>query len=203
VLSCSPNAILRWNYASFSMNLHVIRDIPKGEEITIPYIDILSPREQRTSRTESVYGFKCQCTKCSAEGKAKQRQADKRIQKVQEWLANPGHTFARWYADSSRQDSGNEYEDLLINRVKAFEAEGLFGLRTEHMQLVDSLARMFGALGKVDKFKESLDKAIQVWQVDSVWSDAARKRIKLYEAWKDDTESFPYWGKRAELVKGK
>ncbi|KAK1224472.1 hypothetical protein PQX77_012646 [Marasmius sp. AFHP31] len=61
--SCRPNACYRWDMVSFSMQIRAVRHMAKGEEITIPYIDVLLPASTRQRQLEP-YGFQCSCLSC-------------------------------------------------------------------------------------------------------------------------------------------
>lgn len=61
--SCRPNAYADWNKAIGCQTIHALRDIEKGEEITISYDDV-SPSYQRRKAFKYQYGFDCDCTLC-------------------------------------------------------------------------------------------------------------------------------------------
>ncbi|KAJ7590291.1 hypothetical protein C8J56DRAFT_1140184 [Mycena floridula] len=61
--SCSPNVVLQWDMASFSMQYCVRRDIEQDEEITISYYSLCQPASIR-QETLDTFGFKCSCTAC-------------------------------------------------------------------------------------------------------------------------------------------
>ncbi|KAG5649876.1 hypothetical protein H0H81_001679 [Sphagnurus paluster] len=62
--SCTPNVAHHQHAASFSGQIHALRDIKKGEEIFISYCDIANPTAQRQASLQS-YGFQCTCRACS------------------------------------------------------------------------------------------------------------------------------------------
>ncbi|KAL3935502.1 MAG: hypothetical protein SGBAC_008989 [Bacillariaceae sp.] len=72
--SCQPNCILRYCYCHDSKNgnrkappiLEIVasRFIPKGEELTHSYVELVQPRKVRQERLQSNYGFECHCQRC-------------------------------------------------------------------------------------------------------------------------------------------
>lgn len=62
--NCIPNAHYSWNDSSGSGNIHALRDINIGEEITIRY-DNLEPSFERRAILKEDFGFCCNCNLCS------------------------------------------------------------------------------------------------------------------------------------------
>jgi hypothetical protein len=63
---CRPNAAYFWDENMMTHYIHAIRDIQAGEEITITYIDNEKDRKTRNTRLEKNWGFKCDCSTCTA-----------------------------------------------------------------------------------------------------------------------------------------
>jgi hypothetical protein len=63
--SCSPNAYLTFDYATFSATLCALRDIRDGEEITITYIPDLTPAAAKRQNVLGHFGFDCKCASCT------------------------------------------------------------------------------------------------------------------------------------------
>jgi hypothetical protein len=49
--------------------MRAARDIDRGEELLISYIDAEMPFEQRQQRLQFAYGFVCKCARCAAQAK--------------------------------------------------------------------------------------------------------------------------------------
>ena len=47
--------------------MRAARDIDRGEELFISYIDADMPFEQRQQRLQFAYGFVCKCARCTAQ----------------------------------------------------------------------------------------------------------------------------------------
>jgi SET domain len=67
--SCRPNTQHTWNASTGHETIHAIRDIKKGEEITISY-NLGGPSQPRMQRLKRSYGFDCTCDLCSLTGEA-------------------------------------------------------------------------------------------------------------------------------------
>ncbi|KAL6062168.1 SET domain-containing protein [Balamuthia mandrillaris] len=60
--SCQPNCVSLFVGASF--HLRSIVDINEGDEITLNYVHIGDPTEQRRKALRETFFFECQCTRC-------------------------------------------------------------------------------------------------------------------------------------------
>ncbi|KZV74907.1 SET domain-containing protein [Peniophora sp. CONT] len=61
--NCSPSASYNFNVPSFSMEIHAVRPIAKGEEITVAYTTLAVPAATRQVDLKP-YGFACSCPAC-------------------------------------------------------------------------------------------------------------------------------------------
>ena len=69
--SCGPNCEVVWRADSKCQEVVAIRDIEKGEEMTICYLNMenrVNTREER-SKILRQYGFSCSCRFCTVEDK--------------------------------------------------------------------------------------------------------------------------------------
>ena len=61
--SCVPNACFTWNEGIEGETIHTMREVKKGEEITLCYVDM--EHDKRTRAWElKHYGFVCGCEAC-------------------------------------------------------------------------------------------------------------------------------------------
>ncbi|VDB85283.1 unnamed protein product [Peniophora sp. CBMAI 1063] len=65
--SCLPNASHEFNMPSFSMEIHAVRPVAKGEEITVSYTDLSATAAERQAQLKP-YGFTCTCMACKDPG---------------------------------------------------------------------------------------------------------------------------------------
>jgi hypothetical protein len=79
--SCNNNARKSWNQRIQRHTVHALRDIPKGEEITIYYLNSDSARAVRQKRLQDKFGFLCSCELCSLSEEESQ-QSDKRLARI-------------------------------------------------------------------------------------------------------------------------
>jgi hypothetical protein len=122
--SCIPNAQGNLNAAlpGGQFTIHALREIDKGEEITISYLhDELGVRSTRQKWLKEGYGFECACEICIASGSGQRHeQSHRRRLKIQQMLAD----FSA--QKGTAQDSSREF--ILTKAViEAYEEEGLAG----------------------------------------------------------------------------
>ncbi|RYC86242.1 hypothetical protein BFJ63_vAg10884 [Fusarium oxysporum f. sp. narcissi] len=63
--ACDNNAQKAWNEGIKRHTVHALRDIDKGEEITITYVSILNNRRTRQEALRKKFKFTCSCSLCS------------------------------------------------------------------------------------------------------------------------------------------
>ncbi|KAF5684390.1 SET domain-containing protein [Fusarium denticulatum] len=63
--ACDNNAQKAWNDSIGRHTIHALRDIDKGEEITITYVGVLSNRRTRQEVLRNKFKFTCLCSLCS------------------------------------------------------------------------------------------------------------------------------------------
>ncbi|XP_066532085.1 histone-lysine N-methyltransferase SMYD3 isoform X2 [Hoplias malabaricus] len=62
---CRPNCVMV--FLGKRLQLRAVRNIPKHEELTISYTDVLAPRVERRAQLQQQYHFFCQCQRCNTE----------------------------------------------------------------------------------------------------------------------------------------
>lgn len=77
--SCRPNTQDTWNSSTGNEIIHAIRDIKKGEEITISY-NLGGPSQQRMQLLKTKYGFDCTCALCSLADEARESSDARQVQ---------------------------------------------------------------------------------------------------------------------------
>lgn len=80
--ACLPNCQHTWNANINEETIHVVRDVLKGEELTISYSDS-SPSEIRREQLLHKFGFECTCTLCSLPRMERLR-SDNRLMEIQQ-----------------------------------------------------------------------------------------------------------------------
>jgi hypothetical protein len=74
--ACLPNCQHAWNASVSEETIHAVRDIVKGEEITISYSDG-SPSNIRREQLLRNFGFKCTFSLCSLPATERMRSDDR------------------------------------------------------------------------------------------------------------------------------
>ncbi|OCH91995.1 SET domain-containing protein [Obba rivulosa] len=70
--SCCPNAVFRWDLASFSGQVHALAPVRCGEQIYLSYVDMCNPRKVRQQLLLDKYKFHCTCASCMLRGAGSQ-----------------------------------------------------------------------------------------------------------------------------------
>lgn len=65
--SCNPNVNYWVVNNSLEVECSLVREVKKGDELTISYIDTTGTLEERREKLKDGYLFECQCTKCRYE----------------------------------------------------------------------------------------------------------------------------------------
>jgi hypothetical protein len=79
--ACDNNAQKNWNEKIKRHTVHALRDINKGEEITITYLGPLKNRKARQQALQERFGFTCLCRLCSLPPEQSQ-ESDKRLEEI-------------------------------------------------------------------------------------------------------------------------
>ncbi|KAK7918520.1 SET and MYND domain-containing protein [Apiospora marii] len=75
--SCMPNAYLCYNKATDSLDLHLVRDVKKDEEVTVSYFqdDYAFPKSVRAQKLQK-WNYACPCSCCTTESTASDSRRD-------------------------------------------------------------------------------------------------------------------------------
>ena len=79
--ACDNNAQKNWNENIKRHTVHALRDINKGEEITITYIVALKNRKARREALQAKFDFECLCPLCSLPPEQSQ-ESDRRLEEI-------------------------------------------------------------------------------------------------------------------------
>lgn len=79
--ACDNNAQKSWNQNIQRHTIHALRDIEKGEEITIYYLGVVKNREARQKALREKFAFTCSCRLCSLPPDQSQ-ESDRRLDEI-------------------------------------------------------------------------------------------------------------------------
>lgn len=122
--SCVPNAQGNFNEGLEKFTVHAVREIDKGEELTISYLpEHGATRQSRQERLEDVYGFKCDCPVCDSNSMLSQ-QSDIRRKKMHEQIAR--------FAESGETNIEQEHR-MTEDFIRVLEDDGIVGREVSSM----------------------------------------------------------------------
>jgi hypothetical protein len=79
--ACDNNAQNYWNDNLDQLTIHAVKDIPKGEEITISYLSSRRDRRWRQEELRKNFKFTCSCALCSL-ALDQSRESDSKLNRV-------------------------------------------------------------------------------------------------------------------------
>ncbi|KAJ7497563.1 hypothetical protein FB451DRAFT_237374 [Mycena latifolia] len=187
--SCSPNVVHRFDPDSFTLSVHAIRPIAKGEEIVHSYIDLTTrvTREARLTQLQDLFHFECMCDRCALLDAAAVEESDGRRQRIcgatHEAVIAP---FAAWY----RGNGCSDLQKVIAFHLAAVEDRRIEGLyQYPYLLHLSLLAICFAALEDIRSFRLWMGKARDV-AVRNLETDKAVNMLR-YVVY---PESFPQWG---------
>lgn len=120
--SCVPNSHFSWNTNIERVTLHAVKDIPKGEEITISYCSAIQTLEER-KRELKPYVFTCDCPACQPDTNFGLKSQIRRRQ-----MRDLDHEIADYQNDppAARAEYGHRDEwSAILKLVNLIDQEGL------------------------------------------------------------------------------
>jgi SET domain len=120
--SCNPNCCQTFDLStSAAVSIRALRNIEKGEEITIAYIDVGKPTWWRRKELQKAYGFLCSCNRChssSSDGYNCPTTGCKGISRIDEC-----DFFLWWKSFSGQQNQSNSITKAKIDTIKHINME--------------------------------------------------------------------------------
>lgn len=86
---CNPNAQIKFNQNDHTLSVEILRDVEKGEEVCISYLDPCLMSKNKRARREYLlenYLFNCNCERCTEEDTEDEEDSD---EEEEEPSANP------------------------------------------------------------------------------------------------------------------
>ncbi|KZT40148.1 SET domain-containing protein [Sistotremastrum suecicum HHB10207 ss-3] len=124
--SCRPNALVSFHLDAFSFQVRAIRQIEEGEEIVIPYCDIMLPHKKRDAIFRNFH-FECVCQSC---------QDPAASDAIRSTITSPSAIFKQWLDDRSLP--GDYVIRHSLSQIDTMLREGMEGSAVygEHLQAI-------------------------------------------------------------------
>ncbi|KAK4204593.1 hypothetical protein QBC40DRAFT_336781 [Triangularia verruculosa] len=139
---CKPNAFIYFSETTLAMTVWASRDIEPGEEISITYTTAGLPSKERKQALENVWGFKCQCSLCTASPEVIKKSDDNRA-KIKAYQASI----------PKLAEEGN-FDGALKQAEHMFELVEEEGLADQMSDMYEYPARLYYQVGNLDKALE-------------------------------------------------
>ena len=152
--TCDNNAQKHWNRLSKRHTVHALRNIPKGEEITIYYLARDSSRAIRQRRLKEKFGFLCSCHRCSLPAEESEA-LDKRLERISELDDLVGY-------DGSRMNFSLQTLRYVDEQVRLYneQREGDSGLSRAYFDA----AQIVIANGDLARGRIFAERAVEGWR---------------------------------------
>ncbi|KZV74934.1 SET domain-containing protein [Peniophora sp. CONT] len=122
--SCSPNATFTFNMPSFTMEIHAVRSIAMGEEITVAYVNVEDDAVIRQAALRP-YGFACVCAACTSPATSdteRKRAFSSLLPKTSQGVENANASLAAF--EETGLQSHPRYLELLRRVAKIHQKKG-------------------------------------------------------------------------------
>jgi hypothetical protein len=179
---CRANAAYFFDQDTLTHHVHALRTIVPGEEITISYIDSEKVRAHRMRRLEHNWGFKCDCSACTAhpsltaESDARLLQIEELIEKLNDWTDASTATPEMAEAVVSMYDQERLWAYQATGYKHAAEAYSSFGNKF----MAIKYARLSAEFSILDKgFSDSDVKEMKKMAKDPAMTWSWKKRVDL------------------------
>ncbi|KAI1773279.1 SET domain-containing protein [Hypoxylon cercidicola] len=179
---CRPNIQYRLN--NMTHTTAAARDIAAGEELSISYIELMLPREERRARLRK-WGFECACAHCSMSDE-QAAASDARLRRIEE-LEGALETFNETVVTA---DTGAQLAEL-------YETERL------HIYLGQAYTRAalnFALFGEEDRAREYARAAVDALERESGPGSADARAMRVLA---ENPRKHWTWGKRRKGRSGK
>jgi hypothetical protein len=180
--SCRPNVFKVFALSTFSAQIRAVRDIKKGDEIFVPYINLSQTTPERQASLVP-YGFRCTCASCTSPSH------DYLFQKTSDRVEQLSASFNTWVRDRSLPRDHIIKPALAL--AKLSETNG-FHLTSIYGVNYVTLMRCYVALG-------DLPNAMKYANICGLWTFIQTENAEFYERMKNPQvhRRDPMWGTRA------
>lgn len=135
---CKPNAFIHFSETTLAMTIWVARNIEPGEEITISYAAAGLVSTERQKTLEQIWGFKCQCSLCSA-SKTVIGESDERRGNIRKFQAQVPELAQK-----------GQFHDALKAAEEMFELIETEGLTEQMGDMYEIPARLYYHVGDLE-----------------------------------------------------
>ncbi|MCJ1479852.1 hypothetical protein MMC06_000006 [Schaereria dolodes] len=155
---CHPNACATVNIQTRRVTVHSIRQIKKGEEITITYIEHTLPLTDRQEFLSKFYNFNCNCSLCRLEDDAEgpKKLLEEKLFRWHQAFGDQDFSKPIWISDRARMKIHElrmilQEQDFIVDNPEAclVAAEKLFRLLRAEIAPAPVFAHFFAQAFKL------------------------------------------------------
>jgi hypothetical protein len=179
--ACDNNAQKNWNQNIKRHTVHALKDIRKGEEITIRYLGIDSSRDVRQRRLQDKFRFLCSCRLCSLPTEQSQ-ESDMRIERINQL----DHLIG---SEGMRMNFSLRTLRLVEEQVRLYNEQGPGDIGLPRAYL--DAAQVVVSNGDLARGRVFLERAVQGWQT-ALGSDS--KEVIEYSSLARNPAELPMYG---------
>ncbi|KPI38103.1 SET domain-containing protein 5 [Cyphellophora attinorum] len=183
---CAPNAMYYLDNIGLTHTLHATREIAEGEEVTVSYVDPISPAWFRKSELLQAFGFTCSCHRC-----ANAEEDDALLAEAKLLEAELGD----WESDTSDTDSWayTQKAKRLIELYQTLKLEGFINTAYGHAALT------YNSLGDSGKATMYARKALEAAKLRHGPAELGSRAVTVWEEFLEEGAWAHWsWNRRRE-----
>jgi hypothetical protein len=183
---CAPNAMYYLDHIRLTHTLHATRNIAAGEEVTVSYVDPISPAWSRKSELLQAFSFSCSCQRCADAEEDDTLLAEAKILEAE---------LGDWDTNTSEIDvwAYTEKAERLVELYAILHLEGFVNTAYGHAALT------YNSLGDSGKAAMYARKALEAAKLRHGPADLGSRAVTVWEEFLEEGAWAHWsWNRRRE-----